>query len=145
VTENKTKLNNLPFENLEVGMEASLEKTIHADDVAAFAKLSGDANPVHTDPDFAAQTQFGKPIAHGLHSATFFSAIFGTMLPGPGSVYISQSLTFKRPVFVGDIVTATVQIQRIDVDKRRILFRTLCRARQRIAVDGEAEIYVPET
>ena len=144
MTKDNEKLQNLPFEKLEIGLEASMTKTIEAEDVKTFAELSGDTNPVHTDPEFAAKTQFQQPIVHGLHSATFFSAIFGTLLPGPGSVYISQSLQFKRPIYVGDTVTATVSIQSIDQEKRRIFFHTICRARQRVMIDGEAEIYLPE-
>jgi 3-hydroxybutyryl-CoA dehydratase len=145
VTEDNEKLRNLSFDKLEVGMEASITRTIETQDVKTFAELSGDTNPVHTDPEFAAKTQFQQPIVHGLHSATFFSAIFGTLLPGPGSVYISQSLQFKRPIYVGDTVTATVSIQSIDPEKRRIFFRTICRARQRVMINGEAEIYMPES
>lgn len=131
------------FEDLQVGMEASLTKTITLEDTQTYAQLSGDKNPVHTDPDAAAQAQFKKPIAHGLLTASLFSAIFGEKLPGPGSIYISQSLIFKRPVYVGDAITATVTLERLDSKKSRAFFRTICKTRGRLAIDGEAEIYLP--
>ena len=136
-------IGSLAFEDLRIGMEASLSKTITLEDTQAYAQLSGDKNPVHTDPDAAAQSHFKKPISHGLLTASLFSAIFGEQLPGPGSIYISQSLIFKRPVYVGDAITAMVTLERIDSDKRRLFFRTACKTRGRLAIDGEAEIYLP--
>ncbi len=131
------------FEDLKEGMEASTETIITQEDTRTFAKLSGDTNPVHTDPDEAAKSQFKAPIAHGLLTASLFSALFGKELPGPGSIYVSQSLVFKRPVYLGDSVTATIKIVRIDTERRRVFFQTVCKTRGRIAISGEAEIYVP--
>lgn len=133
----------IPFEELEIGMEASHCHTYSTGDVEAFADISGDKNPVHLDDSFAANSRFKRRIAHGLHSASFFSAIFGTILPGTGCVYVNQSLSFKRPVYIGDTVTATVIIKSIDSEKRRVFFNTTCKVKGRVVIDGEAEIYVP--
>tara|TARA_A100001037_G_C14960405_1_gene549115 strand:+ start:313 stop:753 length:441 start_codon:yes stop_codon:yes gene_type:complete len=133
----------IPFEELEVAMQASHTHTYTAQQVEAFAEISGDRNPVHLDEDYAAGTRFNKRLAHGLNSASFFSAIFGTRLPGPGCVYVSQSLNFKRPVHIGDTVVATVTIKKIDEARRRVFFDTICKVKGRVVIDGEAEIYVP--
>src|SRR5215471_10634981 len=92
----------LYFEDLSVGMTETLSKTIAASDVVGFAQLTGDRNPIHLSEHFAAKTQFGKRIAHGLYTASLISAVLGTRLPGPGDVYISQTLNFRAPVKVGD-------------------------------------------
>jgi len=87
----------LYFEDLSVGMTETLSKTIAASDVVGFAQLTGDRNPIHLSEHFAAKTQFGKRIAHGLYTASLISAVLGTRLPGPGAVYISQTLNFRAP------------------------------------------------
>ena len=89
------------YEDLELGMEASLTKTVSAADILAFAEITGDCNPVHLDPDFAAKTVFREPIAHGMLTAGYISAVFGSALPGPGAIYVSQTLNFRAPVKVG--------------------------------------------
>jgi len=93
------------FDGIEVGDEASLVHTILADDVAAFAALTGDYNPLHVDPDFAARTDFGKPVVHGMLSASFISTLIGMLLPGPGALWMSQTLQFRSPAFIGDVLT----------------------------------------
>lgn len=133
----------VPFEDLKVGMEASYTHTYSAEKVEAFAEISGDKNPVHLDEDFAANSRFKRRLAHGLNSASFFSAIFGTQLPGTGCVYVGQSLNFKRPVYIDDTVVATVTIKSIDEAKRRVYFDTVCKVNGKVVIDGEAEIYVP--
>jgi len=133
----------IPFEELEVAMQASYTHTYTAQQVEAFAEVSGDRNPVHLDENYAASTRFKKPLVHGLNSASFFSAIFGTRLPGTGCVYVSQSLNFKRAVHIGDTVVATVTITKIDEARRRVFFDTVCKVKGRLVIDGEAEIYVP--
>jgi len=131
------------IEMLAVGMSETYEQTITDADVEAFAVLSGDNNPVHLNDAYAKASRFKKRIAHGLLSASFFSALFGTKLPGHGCVYVSQSLNFQRPVYIGDTVEATIEIIGIDKDKSRVLFKTLCTVRDKTVIDGKAEIYIP--
>jgi 3-hydroxybutyryl-CoA dehydratase len=96
--------------HLKVGMTESYEQTITDADIKTFAGLSGDNNPVHMSEEYAEKSRFKKRIAHGLLSASFFSALFGTKLPGYGCIYVSQSLNFRRPVYIGDTVKATIEI-----------------------------------
>lgn len=100
------------------GLNASYSQTITDYDVKQFAGLSGDHNPVHVDEVYAENSRYKKRIAHGLMSASFFSALFGTKLPGKGCVYVGQNLNFKRPVYLGDTVTATVIVSKVDVQKK---------------------------
>ena len=99
----------LYFEDLSVGMTETLSKTIASSDVVGFAQLTGDRNPIHLSEHFAAKTQCGKRIAHGLYTASLISAVLGTRLPGPGAVYISQTLNFRAPVKIGDQVDVSVR------------------------------------
>src|SRR5690606_9906300 len=103
-------LNNHPLDTLEVGQTAVYSKTLTEKDIALFAACSGDVNPVHLDKDYAATTNFGEPIGHGMWTGALVSAAIATQLPGPGSVYRSQSLSFKNPVKVGDEVTVKLEI-----------------------------------
>ncbi|AJI72845.1 conserved hypothetical protein [Francisella tularensis subsp. novicida GA99-3548] len=129
--------------DIKIGMTASYSQTITDTDIKDFAGLSGDRNPVHLDEEYANNSRFKKRIAHGMISSSFFSALFGTKLPGEGCVYVSQSLNFKRPVYMGDTVTATVIVKSIDIDKKRVFFDTICKVKNKIVISGEAEIYVP--
>lgn len=138
-----TLVNGIPFEEIIVGMSASYSQTITDADIKNFAGISGDHNPVHVNEEYAEKTRFGRRIAHGMNSASFFSAIFGTRLPGFGCVYTSQNLQFRYPVFMGDTVTATVTVKSIDSINRRVLFSTICTVGKKKVVTGEAEIYVP--
>lgn len=108
-----------------------------------FAGVSGDTNPVHLDEEFAASTMFGGRIAHGMLSAGLISAVFGTRLPGPGCIYLSQSLKFKAPVKIGDTVVARVTVKELKAEKRRAVFSTVCTVGDKVVMDGEAEILVP--
>ncbi|MCQ2044478.1 MaoC family dehydratase [Pseudomonas kunmingensis] len=126
-------------------MTVSYSQTITDADIKAYAGLSGDHNPVHVSSEYAASSRFGKRIAHGLMSAGFFSALFGMRLPGPGCVYVSQSLNFKRPVYIDDTVTATVKVKSIDAAQRRVFFETLCAVGGKVVISGEAEIYIPKS
>ena len=130
------------LEDLETGMEGVYAKTVTDSDITMFAGISGDTNPVHLDDDFAKQTIFGERIAHGMLSASFISTVFGTQLPGPGCVYLSQSLRFKAPVKIGDRVEARVCIKEILTDKRRVIFDTICRVGEKIVLEGEASVMV---
>ncbi|MGB6568934.1 MAG: MaoC family dehydratase, partial [Xanthobacteraceae bacterium] len=101
-------LRTLFFDDLKLGMTERLKKTIAASDVVGFAQLTGDRNPIHLSEHFAARTPFGRRIAHGLYTASLISAVLGTRLPGPGAIYISQTLNFRAPVRIGDTVTVLV-------------------------------------
>ena len=135
--------NNAVAAILKVGMLESYEQTITDADIKSFAGISGDNNPVHMSDEYAASSRFKKRIAHGLLSASFFSALFGTKIPGPGCVYVSQSLSFRRPVYIGDTVKAIVEIIKVDEAKSRIFFKTTCTVNGRIVITGEAEILAP--
>ncbi|KIM12222.1 MAG: acyl dehydratase [Sulfurovum sp. FS08-3] len=136
--------NQVPIEEIEEGMEVSYSQTITDADVKVFAGISGDRNPVHMDDEYAQNSRFKKRIAHGMMSASYFSALFGTKIPGEGCVYVAQSLQFKRPVYIGDTVVATVIVTKVDLEKRRVFFRTTCKVNSKIVIDGEAELYVPK-
>ncbi|QFS87730.1 MULTISPECIES: MaoC family dehydratase [unclassified Marinobacter] len=124
------------IEDLREGMTASYSQTITDYDVKAFAGISGDHNPIHIDDEYAAKSRFKRRIAHGFHSASFFSAIFGTQLPGKGCVYASQSLNFKRPVYLGDTVTASVTVIGIDLQSKKVDFETVCKVRNKVVTNG---------
>ena len=133
----------IPLEQIVVGMSVAYSQTITDADIKAYAGLSGDHNPVHVDREYAEQSRFGKRIAHGLMSAGFFSALFGTRLPGPGCVYVSQSLNFLRPVYIDDTVVAEVCVTAVDLKKRRVSFDTVCKVKGKKVTNGCAEIYIP--
>ena len=131
------------FEDLTVGMSASVSRTVSEADILMFAGVSGDTNPVHLDQEFAASTMFGGRIAHGMLSAGLISAVFGTRLPGPGCIYLSQNLKFKAPVKIGDTVVARVTVKELKTEKRRAVFSTICTDGDTVVLDGEAELLVP--
>ena len=113
------------LEDLEVGMSDSYAKTITEADVVMFAGISGDNNPVHINAEYAEQTMFGQRIVHGMFSAALISAVLGTRLPGPGAIYVDQSLKFKAPVHIGDTVTATATVVEINAERRRVKLETV--------------------
>ena len=131
------------LEDLRVGMVASFGKTITEADIAAFAGVSGDTNPIHLHEGFAKTSRFGHRIAHGMLSASFISTVVGTKLPGPGSIYVSQSLEFKAPVSIGETVTAVCEIVEIVVERRRVRLKTECRRGEDVVLAGEAVVMVP--
>ncbi|MDB4949893.1 MAG: MaoC [Gemmatimonadetes bacterium] len=133
------------FDELAPGMSASFSKTVTEADVVMFAGVTGDFNPVHVDAVAAERSRFGGRIAHGMLSASFVSTVLGTRLPGPGTVYLSQSLRFTAPVRIGDTVTARVEVAEVMAAKRRVRLLTTC-ANQRgeTVVEGEALVMVPE-
>lgn len=130
---------------MEVGIKASRSKTITAADVEAFAQVTGDTNPVHLDDDYAASTRFGKRIAHGMLVASVISALLANDLPGPGSIYLSQSLSFKAPVFLGDTVTATAELTAYRKERRIATFKTTVTNQDgKVVIEGEAVVLAPE-
>lgn len=131
------------FEDLQVGMEATVKRVVRESDVHHFAEVSGDRNPVHLDPVFAAKTPFGGCITHGMLTASYISAIFGMELPGPGAIYVSQSLNFKGPVRVGDTVLTRVVVADLFAQKRRAMFDCTCTVADKVVLTGEAILMVP--
>jgi 3-hydroxybutyryl-CoA dehydratase len=128
-----------------IGDTASTQKTFTEDDVFTFSEISKDKNPIHIDAGFAAQTRFGKRLVHGILTSGLISATLGMQLPGPGSIYLKQSLNFRAPVFIGDTITATVKITRIRPDKPIITLETICENQDGITViDGEAVLLVED-
>ncbi len=136
-------LNNLSIEKINIGMSASYSQTITDSDIKTFAGMSGDNNPVHMSDEYAENSRFKRRIAHGLMSASFFSSLFGTKIPGPGCVYVSQKLNFLRPVYMNDTVNASVVVTSINLEKKRVFFDTVCKVKNKIVINGEAEIYIP--
>jgi len=133
----------LYFEDLSVGMQESHAKLVTDADIVAFAEISGDRNPIHLSDEYAAKTFFKTRIAHGIYTASLISAVIGTRLPGPGAIYISQSLRFLAPVRIGDTVTATVEVIELTEKGRRGKLRCECRVGETLVMDGEAEVKVP--
>ena len=131
------------IEEMHVGQSAALTQVVDEAMIVAFAKTTGDKNPVHLDADYAANTRFGARIAHGMLGAGFISAVIGTVLPGPGAIYIAQNLRFRRPIYVGDEVEARVEVVSIDLERRRVVLPTRCTVGGKTVIDGEAEILVP--
>ena len=130
------------FEDLEVGMQAELTRVVAASDVTHFAEVSGDHNPIHLDSAYAAGTMFGGCITHGMLTASYISAVFAMRLPGPGAVYISQTLNFKAPVRVGDTVTTRVTLVDLYPAKRRARFDCQCTVGTSVVLVGEAMLMV---
>jgi 3-hydroxybutyryl-CoA dehydratase len=131
------------FEDLKVGDEASLSNTVTEATINAFAEVSGDKNPVHVDAAYAETTMFKGRIAHGMLSAGYISAVFGMKLPGPGAIYISQTLNFKAPVRIGDTVVTTVKVAELIAEKKRARFECVCAVNGKPVVVGEAVLMVP--
>jgi 3-hydroxybutyryl-CoA dehydratase len=137
------KYKSYAFEDLEVGMAASYTRTVSQADIVAFAEVSGDKNPVHLDHEYASQTMFKSVIAHGMLTAGYISAVFGVDLPGPGCIYVSQTLNFRGPVRVGDTVLTTVRIVELFPAKKRVRFECICAVAGKHVLEGEAILMVP--
>lgn len=131
------------FEDLEVGTQASFQHEVTEEDILDYARLTGDTNPVHLDEHYAANTIFKTRIAHGMMTAGYISTIFGTRLPGPGCIYISQSLSFRAPVRIGDVVTARVVVSELIPAKKRAVFACDCSVAGKTVLQGEAVLMVP--
>lgn len=130
---------------ISIGDTASLTKTVSEADISLFAGVTGDLNPLHIDKEFAKKSRFGERIAHGLLSAGLISAVLGTRLPGPGSIYLSQSLNFHKPVKIGDTITATVKVSAYNEEKRIVTLETTCYNQDGVMVlSGEAVVLLEE-
>jgi len=136
-------MDGIAFEDLHIGQSASLGKTITEADILLYGAVSLDTNPVHFNNDAAAQTPFKSRIAHGMLSAGLISAVMGTKLPGAGSIYLAQTLSFRRPVHIGDTVTATVTITALDPATRQATLSTVCTVAGKKVITGEATVLPP--
>ena len=116
----------MTFSELKVGQRASIQKTFTSSDVEAFAQVSMDTNPIHLDEEYAKTTVFGRRIVHGILTSGLISAVLANKLPGPGTIYLGQELRFTSPVFLGDTITAEVEIAEIREDKKIIKLNTTC-------------------
>lgn len=140
---NLPPLQALSFEDLSVGMTESYSKTVKSSDVVGFAEITGDRNPIHLSEHFAAKTPFKGRIAHGLYTAGLISAVIGTRLPGPGAIYISQTLKFLAPVKIGDTVDATVEVIELIEAKQRARLSCRCKVGATTVLEGEAVVKIP--
>jgi 3-hydroxybutyryl-CoA dehydratase len=131
------------LDELSVGMTASAGKTITEADILLYAAVSTDTNPLHLDAEAAAVGPFKERVAHGMLTAGLISAVMGNRLPGPGTVYLGQTLRFRAPVKIGDTVTATVEVTTIDAARKRATLKTVCSVAGRPVLDGEATVLVP--
>lgn len=131
------------FDELTVGQTAETSRVVGAADIEAFAEVSGDHNPVHLDEAYAKTTTFGERIAHGMLSASFISAVIAGKLPGQGAIYLSQSLRFRRPVKIGDLVVARATVKSLDEAKAHVVLDTVCEVNGKTVIDGEALIIAP--
>jgi 3-hydroxybutyryl-CoA dehydratase len=132
------------IEEMKVGDTAKFSKTVSESDVYLFAGVTGDLNPAHVSEEFAKDTFFKTRIAHGMLSASFISTVIGTMMPGPGSVYMRQEANFLAPVKFGDTITAIVEVAEIIADKKRVRLKTYCINQEKtVVVDGEALVSPP--
>lgn len=128
----------------EPGASASRTKTFTDEDVRTFAHLTGDTNPVHLDADYAATTVFGQRIVHGMLTSALISAVLANDLPGPGTIYLGQNLKFKKPVFIGDTITATVTISQVRAERKIVTFETTCTNQNgEVVIEGEATVKAP--
>ena len=131
------------YEDLSLGMAETYSKEVKASDVIGFAEISGDRNPIHLSEHFAARTPFKGRIAHGLYTASLISAVIGTRLPGPGAIYLSQTLTFRAPVKIGDVVVARVEVAELIDKGTRCRLICTCRVEGTVVLEGEALVKVP--
>ena len=138
-------MDTLRIGELTVGASAEMSKTVTDVDVMSYAAITGDYNPVHVDAEAAADSMFKGRIAHGMLSAGYISAVLAMKLPGPGAIYLSQSLRFTKPVRLGDTVTARVEVVEIIPAKKRVRLATTCRNQHgESVIEGEALVMVPE-
>ena len=131
------------IDQLQPGMSASIAKTVTEADIILFAGISTDVNPAHIDEEYSKGTMFGGRIAHGMLSAGFISAVLANKLPGPGTIYLSQTLKFMAPVRPGDTVTATVTVKEVNVAKNRVTLDTVCTVAGKVVIEGESLMMPP--
>lgn len=140
------KIENKLFDEICIGDTATFTKTLKESDLILFAAASGDTNPLHLDEEYAKTSSFGERIAHGMWTGSLISAAIANKLPGPGSVYLGQSFTFKRPVKIDDTIEVTLEIKEKIAKRKRLLIT--CKAtnqHKQIVLTGEASVMAPET
>lgn len=138
-----TELHGLFFEDLKVGQTALYARTLTETDIVLFAGISGDNNPVHINEEFASSTMFSGRIAHGMLTAAFISTVLGMKLPGPGAIYVSQTLRWKAPVRAGDTLNVRATVADLVPEKRRATLSTVVTVGNRVVLEGEAVVIVP--
>lgn len=139
------EIKGLTIDQLEVGQKASFTKTVTEADVYNFAAVTGDFKPAHMNEEYAKNTAFKTRIAHGMLSAGLISAVLGTKLPGPGTIYLNQDLRFNKPVQFGDIITATITVDELIKEKIRAILKTLCTNQDGdVVVEGTAKVMSPK-
>jgi 3-hydroxybutyryl-CoA dehydratase len=136
-------IRSMAFEDMTIGLSELVLKTVTDQDVVGFADISGDQNPIHLNDLYASKTRFGQRIAHGLYTASLISAVIGTRLPGPGAVYLSQTLNFRAPVKIGDVVRVHVEVAEIIPARQRVRLACECAVDATVVLDGEAWVRVP--
>lgn len=141
---NVSELDGYAYDELAVGMSAVYSRTITDTDLRNFSGVSGDTNPMHLNEEYARSTVFGGCIVHGMLTASLLSTVIGTQLPGPGCIYVSQSLRFRAPVHVGETVYARVTVKELQPEKRRVVLQTQCLVNDSVVLDGEAVAQLPE-
>ncbi len=130
------------YEDLKPGMSESFTKTVSERDVQLFGEISGDVNPVHFDEAYARKTVFRGRIAHGVLSLSFMSAVLGTKIPGPGTIFVSQTTRYKAPVRIGDTVVTVCTVREL-LGKRRVIFDCICKVKDTVIVEGEVLVIAP--
>ncbi len=139
------EIKGLTIDQLEVGQKVSFTKTVTEADVYNYAGVSGDFNPAHMNEEYAKNTAFKTRIAHGMLSAGFISAVLGTKLPGPGTIYLNQDLRFTKPVHFGDTITATITVEELIKEKNRAILKTVCTNQDGdVVVEGTAKVMSPK-
>jgi acyl dehydratase len=137
-------IENRTFDEIELGESASLERTLSWEDIELFAVISGDVNPAHVDEEYARSDRFHHVVAHGMWGASLISALLGTRLPGPGAIYIDQTLFFRRPVSIGDTLTVSVTVASKNPERHRVVLTCRCVNQDGMTViDGTATVLAP--
>lgn len=137
-------IENKPYDEMKIGDSASVHHTLTQRDIFLFAIMSGDVNPAHLDEEYAKSDMFHKIVAHGMWGASLISTVLGTLLPGPGTIYLGQSLKFLKPVAIGDTVTATVTVTEKNPDNHHVKLDCLCsNQREESVITGVAEVLAP--
>lgn len=144
MTNHKKEFRSLTIDEIQIGMRATHSHTVTDADIKSFAALTGDNNPLHLNDEYAKSSKFGARIVHGMFLASSFPSLMCNHITGPGSVYVSQTLRFKKPVYVGDTVEAEVIVSSVDVAKRRVFFNAACSVNGSVVIEGEGEAFIPK-
>lgn len=137
-------LSNFTYEEIQIGQQASLQRTLTQEDIILFASVSGDINPIHLDEEFAKKTLFGGIIAHGMWAGIFISTVLGTQLPGPGTIFLKENMRFRYPVRIGDTLTITLTVTEKQEEKKRIAFSSIIvNQDNKVVVEGDSLVIPP--